>query len=482
MAKKEVKYDAKYFIKVAIGFVIVWCFGFLPAPAPMTPVGMRLVGIFFGTIWLFSFAGVIWPSIMAIIATGYSGAFPSLGAAISGAFGNAILWQLLILMPICEAISRSGATQKIASWLLSRPLVKGKPVRIMTALFLGTFIEGVLISAMAAMLITFALVASLRDMIGYKKADAWSASTIVSSFVVAFLGGAVLPFRGFIAAMVAPFSKLLGYDLNAALFVIAAIILGLLVCFIAPLLMKYLQRVDMSKLGEFDFAAQFADDSKFNRSQKLLLGGFCIIIAFFIAQIIVPTKSPLGLALNGFGANGIFAVVAVLLSLLLTDGKPVLDLPLMMKEGMPWGVFISVATMICVTSKFTDDVSGISLWLNMVLSGAVESMSPALFVFIVLLITVIITGFFSNLGTCAIMLTAVLPMCGAMGIEPTAMTCAIVLGSYLAVLSPGGSGACPVLFNNENVTYGSIYKNAIPLLLVYAILSSAMVLLVSAIM
>ena len=479
MAKKERKYDAKYFIKVIIGFIIVWCFGFLPAPEPMTAVGMRLIGIFFGTIWLFSFAGVIWPSIMAVLAVGYSGAFPSLSAAIAAAFGNTILWQLLILMPICEAISRSGATQKIAAWLLSRPFVKGKPCRIMFALFLGTLIEGILISAMAAMLITFALVATLRDMIGYEKADAWSASTIVGSFIVAFLGGAALPFRGFIAAMVAPFSKLLGYDLNAALFVIAAIVIGLLVCIIAPLLMKYVQRVDMKKLGDFDFAGVFADDSSFNREQKILLGGFVLIIIFFVAQMIFPAKSEIGAVLNGFGANGIFAAVAVLLSLVLADGKPALNLPLMMKEGMPWGIFVSVATMICITSKFTDDVSGISAWLNVVLSGAVTAMPPALFVFVVLLITVTVTGFFSNLGTCAIMLTAILPMCGMMGIEPTAMTCAIVLGSYLAVLSPGGSGACPVLFDNENVTYGSIYKNAIPLLLVFVVLGSAMVLLVS---
>ena len=195
--------------------------------------------------------------------------------------------------------------------------------------------------------------------------------------------------------------------------------------------------------------------------------------------MIFPAKSEIGAVLNGFGANGIFAAVAVLLSLVLADGKPALNLPLMMKEGMPWGIFVSVATMICITSKFTDDVSGISAWLNVVLSGAVTAMPPALFVFVVLLITVAVTGFFSNLGTCAIMLTAILPMCGMMGIEPTAMTCAIVLGSYLAVLSPGGSGACPVLFDNENVTYGSIYKNAIPLLLVFVVLGSAMVLLVS---
>lgn len=32
MAGKEQKYDAKYFIKVIIGLIIVWCFGFLPAP------------------------------------------------------------------------------------------------------------------------------------------------------------------------------------------------------------------------------------------------------------------------------------------------------------------------------------------------------------------------------------------------------------------------------------------------------------------
>ena len=67
MAGKEQKYDAKYFIKVIIGLIIVWCFGFLPAPEPMTQVGMRLIGIFFGTIWLFSFAGALWPLSQQVI-------------------------------------------------------------------------------------------------------------------------------------------------------------------------------------------------------------------------------------------------------------------------------------------------------------------------------------------------------------------------------------------------------------------------------
>ena len=195
----------------------------------------------------------------------------------------------------------------------------------MFALLLGTLLEGILISAMAAMLITFALVATLRDMIGYEKADAWSASTIVTSFIVAFLGGAALPFRGFIAAMVAPFPKMLGYDLNASLFVIASLVIGLLVCVIAPIIMKYVQRVSMDKLAAFDFAGFFNDDSKFNREQKILLGGFIVIIVFFVAQMIVPAKSEIGIVLNGFGANGIFALVAILLSLIITNGKPTID-------------------------------------------------------------------------------------------------------------------------------------------------------------
>ena len=140
---------------------------------------------------------------------------------------------------------------------------------------------------------------------------------------------------------------------NASLFVIASLVIGLLVCVIAPIIMKYVQRVNMDKLAAFDFAGFFNDDSKFNREQKILLGGFIVIIVFFVAQMIVPAKSEIGIALNGFGANGIFALVAILL------GASPAGTAFSAQESTVVGYLMVIAVVLLLSSE---DIWGLFMW------------------------------------------------------------------------------------------------------------------------
>lgn len=478
MSEKAKASPAVFTLKVVIGLVIIFGFQYIPAPAPMTQLGMNLIGIFLGTIWLYTFGGMLWPSFLALLALGYTGATGTLSQTVQAAMGNSIMWQLVMLFPLCEAISRTGAAREVAGWMMSRKFIKGRPMAIMVMLFLVGYVLGVLIGATATMLIMFSLTNSIRDMMGYKRGDAWAAGTTMGVFITAFIGGAAIPYRGFIAAMVAPFESIMGYPLDAGVFVVVDIIVGIVISIVIPLFMKWFHKADFSKVAEFDYVKQFGA-IKLDRQQLLLLLGLVVIMVFFIVQIIVPKETDLGAALNGFGANGIFTVVAILLAIITVGGKPVLDLRFMMKEGCPWGIVIGVGAMVTVAGQFSSDATGITAWLNMVMGNLLGGLPSVLVVFITLALTVIITGFFSNVGTCLIMLAAILPICVPMGVNPTGMAVGIVIASYLAVLSPGGSGACPVLFGNENMSYAKIYKNALPVLLVFVVLTTAIVMILS---
>ena len=60
-------------INMAITLLLMFGFGLLPPFATLTPVGMRVLGIFIGVIYGFSTCEIIWPSLFAFLAFGLSG-------------------------------------------------------------------------------------------------------------------------------------------------------------------------------------------------------------------------------------------------------------------------------------------------------------------------------------------------------------------------------------------------------------------------
>ena len=51
------------YINIAIIFGVMILFHFIPAPAPITPLGMQIIGIFLGLIYGWSTCGMLWPSL-----------------------------------------------------------------------------------------------------------------------------------------------------------------------------------------------------------------------------------------------------------------------------------------------------------------------------------------------------------------------------------------------------------------------------------
>ena len=57
-------------IHIAITLLLMFGFGHLPTFSTVTPVGMKLLGVFLGVVYGYSTCEVIWPSLFAFIAFG----------------------------------------------------------------------------------------------------------------------------------------------------------------------------------------------------------------------------------------------------------------------------------------------------------------------------------------------------------------------------------------------------------------------------
>lgn len=61
------KKDKLYYINSAIGVALMFLFSFLPPFGPVTPLGMKFLGIFIGLLYLWSTVDMGWPIFAAFV-------------------------------------------------------------------------------------------------------------------------------------------------------------------------------------------------------------------------------------------------------------------------------------------------------------------------------------------------------------------------------------------------------------------------------
>ena len=107
MEKQKLSMPAPKAGKLIVSLLIIVLFWFLPAPAPLTQIGMRVIGIFIGTVLLLSLVDTVWPAILAVALLGRSGV-ATLNEAIAGTLGSWIVYFILMSFVMTYALNKSG--------------------------------------------------------------------------------------------------------------------------------------------------------------------------------------------------------------------------------------------------------------------------------------------------------------------------------------------------------------------------------------
>ena len=98
-SKESGRKKSPAWVHTVVFFVIMFGFGQLPAPAPLTPLGMNAAGIFLALIYGWTAIGLIWPSIAGILGMAVLGVMP-LSNIFSTGLGGSVVTLLLFMMVI----------------------------------------------------------------------------------------------------------------------------------------------------------------------------------------------------------------------------------------------------------------------------------------------------------------------------------------------------------------------------------------------
>ena len=120
-------YSPMQYVHIIITLLLMFGFGYLPTFSTLTPVGMKLLGLFLGVIYGYSTCNAIWPSLFAFIAFGLSG-YTDMNGAISSMLGGSTVFQIITQYFTAGAIVIYGFGKWFVRWSLTKKIFQGKPL------------------------------------------------------------------------------------------------------------------------------------------------------------------------------------------------------------------------------------------------------------------------------------------------------------------------------------------------------------------
>ena len=218
---------------------------------------------------------------------------------------------------------------------------------------------------------------------------------------------------------------------------------------------------------------------RLTRRQWIPLAPFLIIALHSFTSPYWP-EMPVLSALKEMDTVLFTSVALAVLALIRVDGEQIFCPVEAFTKGVSWPIVMAVASMEAIGGLLVADEYGIKAWLTQALGGLFSNHSPLLFVAMTVLITLLLTNFFSNTATLLVVSSLVSALSGPLvdaGYDITILAVAISLSSMVAYLTYASSGQAAILLSQKNMDNKFIWTYGIAAMLLYA----AVVILVSAV-
>lgn len=450
MQKSAVKENqTKYYTIVILCVALMFFGGYIPPfSSYITPIGMQVLGIFIGMVVLWStIGGVIWPSILAIVALGMSD-YTTMNAALASAFGQVVIWQMVMCVTLTSAITWSGAGEYLARWFVSQKFLRGRPMLFTFVYFVAFTIIAALTNGVGMMLLAWTILKGIAKLMDKDMSEPYFKVMSVFTMVAVAYGEFIIPYKSWIGALWSAFGKIVGQELNYLPYMAITLSLGLIMDLFLTLFIKF-GKFDVSFLENFDNSKiqEKNKDEKLNQKQIAYLVAMLCCILIAASSNIFPVGSAIYNLTNGLTTFGIFAIGVVALLLVRgKDGKPMLDFREVMAKGTFWGPLFIVASAVPVATALCSEATGFMELVTNLLNPIFASSSLRVIYLVIIVATVFLTNLGSNTGIAMMMLPIAVPLAISAGANMYIVGICVIYSACYGFMLPGSSAISALVY------------------------------------
>lgn len=449
-----------YYAHTAICLFIMFAFGQLEPFAPLTPLGMNLIGIFLGVLYGWIFIEIVWPSLAGILALGIIGGYKPM-MLLNKSFGDPIVQMMFFIFVFCATINYYGLSKFISLWFITRKFLKGRPW-LFTFVFMGSiFILGGLTSASPAAIIGWSILYGICDVCGYRKGEGYPTMMVFAIVFAAQMGMSLIPFKQAALTVFSAYETLSGVGIDYGKYMLVAFVICALCAIVFIFIGKYIFKPDMGKLLTLEAEKLDTEGSlNINNIQKMVLGFLFLLVLLLLVPSFLPKDFFLTKFLRSIGNTGVVILLVTIMAAIKIKGKALLNFKVMTDTGVTWAIVLLLAFVQPLTWAMSKPESGITPFLMSMLEPIFGGQSPLVFSIVIGLVATLLTQVMNNGAVGVALMPVVYSYCQAAGANPALALIMVVMGVHLAFLTPAASASAALLHGNEWSDASAIWKTA----------------------
>lgn len=438
-----------YAVNSVICLALMLGFGHLQPIGSITPLGMDILGIFIGLIYGWSTVGTIWPSLVGILAMGFTD-YATVSVAIKEAMGNDVVWQLFFIMAMLAPIESEGVANHISKFFLSLGFVKGRPWVFTLVFLFATYILSASTSGTATILLMWAILYSILSSVGYTNKDRYTSLMIFGVVYASVLGFATFPFKGPALAILRSYTAASGNVVDNALYMLVIIPISIIMLLGFIAMMRFVFRPNLDKLKNIDLDAYFASQKlgKMTFRQRILLGILILSILLMFVPSILPKTWAAAVFLNTLGTSGAMTLIIALMVGIRVEGRPLLAF----KQAAPkiqWGIVFLVMAALYVAGALCTEGTGVTQFFYDLLYPILGGRSESTFTLLGLLSGVILTNFGNNAAMGVVLMPIIHAFTLESAFDPYTIVTLVTMIVFVALLTPIASPHAALLHGNK---------------------------------
>ena len=251
----------------------------------------------------------------------------------------------------------------------------------------------------------------------------------------------MLPFKGAQLIVVSAYEKMSGQTINMVSYISFNIIMSTILILMFFLMIKFLFRIDLSKLKNIH-VEQFKANPlpPMNERQKMFLIMILVYISMLLAPNFLPATIPGMKLLNNMGVLGVtFFCIVVMCIIQCSDGKPALEFRAVASKQVSWDVFFLIAAAVYTANALSNNVTGIKEWMIIALNPILGGKPELVFAFLLLIAALILTNFANNAAMAVVLMPIIIAFCEQGGLPSTPFAMGVAMMVFVAMLTPSAS-------------------------------------------
>ena len=310
------KSRTKYYIHTLICLLIMFTFQFIPPfTDKITPTGMNALGIFLGVLYGWTFIGMIWPSLLGMVACGFTGLMTVKESFLQG-FGADIVIITLFVFIFAAFMEESGLNRWIANWFISRKIAIGRPYIFLAMMIMSAWVLSMFTYIFAAIIVLWSVFYNISHELGLTKCSPFVNCVLFGIVLGGTLGAITLPFNPMDVIVLGMMQSSVGLTVNYVTFSVFNLFFGVIIVILYTLACKFIFRPDAGALSEKVDRFSHLRGQHMNTQQKIAMVTLIVFLSMLLLPGVLPKNWPVIAQLSTLNVSGSAVVVLIALMII----------------------------------------------------------------------------------------------------------------------------------------------------------------------